>query len=181
MDTISLKPYSRPDDLPQRREFLEFFINDKPLSELLNKFYGSKKSILENWIGVLGSFANLQAEVIKLKQLLGRHVTDKDIAAAFLQHGAPATWNDVSKYRDELEDPEVLIYCCAACGDYDCGGIAVRINREEDMTTWTVLEGNGSLVLTFNKYHYFDVFGSRLQYVQKKLRGDTFRYTEENN
>jgi hypothetical protein len=57
MDILSLRKYCRQSTLIDR-EFLEFFVNDKPLSELLDKFYGIKGSILDNWIGILGSFGN---------------------------------------------------------------------------------------------------------------------------
>ena len=54
------------------RDFLDFFVNDKPLSELLDKFYETKGSILDNWIGVLGSSVNKKAEILKVKQLIGK-------------------------------------------------------------------------------------------------------------
>lgn len=109
------------------KQFLEYFINDKPLSELLDKFYNSKTSILENWIGALGS-TNPKTDIIKVKQLLGKKVADKEIKEVY-----PSSWTDdelqwyLDKCKEELENPEILIYCCAECGDYDCGGIAVTI------------------------------------------------------
>ena len=171
MDVLLIKPYSRPQGSTDGKDFLEFFINDKPLSELLNTFYQSKRSILDNWIGVLGSSPNLQSEIIKLKQFLAKNITDKELRAAF-----PASFKEselgwyMDKYREELANPEVIIYCCVVCGDYDCGGLAVRIGREEDTVTWTIQEKDKSLVFKFNKYAYFDVLGARWRYLEKKIR-----------
>ena len=65
------------------KDFLEFYINDKPLTELLDTFYNQKGSVLDNWIGVLGWTTNLQAEIIKIKQLLGKNVSDQEIRRVY--------------------------------------------------------------------------------------------------
>jgi hypothetical protein len=71
------------------KDFLEFYINDKPLTELLDTFYNQKGSVLDNWIGVLGWTTNLQAEIIKIKQLLGKNVSAKEIRRVY-----PTSWTD---------------------------------------------------------------------------------------
>ena len=101
MDILSLKKYHRLSQEEsvdktlkvegydkENQVFIEFFINDIPLSKLLDQFYGSKDSILRNWTGVLGSSNNPNAEIIKVQQLLGKKVTDRDIRSVF-----PASWS----------------------------------------------------------------------------------------
>jgi hypothetical protein len=152
--------------IKSEKQFLEFFINDKPLSELLDNFYNSKTTILDNWIGVLGS--NPKTDIIKVKQLLKKEVSDKEIRQVY-----PSTWSDdefslyLDKYREELENPEVLIYCCAECGDYDCGGIAVTIDKTGTSVIWTIKEGEKALKFVFDKYSYFEVFNNYLQKLTK--------------
>ena len=148
-------------------DFLEFFVNDNPLSELLDKFYGSRKSILENSIGVLGLPQNEKAETIKIKQLLGKSVSEKEIRQLY-----PASWTDnelewyLDKYNGELSNPEILIYCCAQCGDYDCGGVTVTIDKTQDLVIWTIKEDGKFIQFRFDKYQYFDILGSRLNKLQ---------------
>lgn len=60
--------------------------------------------------------------------------------------------------REELEDPEILIYCCAECGSRDCGGIVVTITRLDDSVVWSIKEGIRELKFTFNKHDYFTAF-----------------------
>jgi hypothetical protein len=201
MDTLSIKKYHRQgyivdnefnslkrikkaDKLPKGnttfskkglikadRDFLEFFINDVPLTELLNEFYKQKGSVLDNWIGVLGWTANFPAEIIKLKQLLGKNVTDHDIRKVY-----PASWTDndfeyyLEKYRDELSNPEIIIYCCAECGDYDCGGITVSIQKTDNSVVWTIVENDKTLNFEFDKYLYFDTFQNRIKYLENNTR-----------
>jgi hypothetical protein len=172
MDVISLKPYRQPPSSNGKPDFIEFFINDQPLSGLLNSFFKLKDGILENWVGVLGHATNPCIDIIKLKQLLNKNVTDKDLRAAF-----PASWSEnelswyLDKYREELAKPEVLIYCCAACGDIDCGGWWVTITRDEETVSWSIgSEEEASISFTFDKYQYFDVLGARIEYLQKKIR-----------
>lgn len=151
------------------REFLEFFINDKPLSELLDKFYGTKGSVLDNWIGVLGSSANKKAEIIKVKQLIGKTISDREIRQVY-----PADWSDsefqwyLEKEREELSDPEVIIYCCAECGDYDCGGIKAKIDKTNEAFIWTFTNDNQELGFAFDKYQYFDLFEKYLKQLENK-------------
>lgn len=181
-DTTSLKQLSKSKRLPtgnttltdkgvvkSEREFLEFFVNDKPLSELLGKFYETKGSFLDNWIGVLGSPVNKKAEVIKVKQLLGKAISDKEIRQVY-----PSDWSEdefqwyLEKEREELADPEVIIYCCAECGDYDCGGIKAKIDKTDNLFVWTITEEDKRLKFEFDKYQYFDLFDKYLRQLEKK-------------
>ena len=178
----SLKRLSKADNLPKGntsltksgsiktdREFLEFYINDTPLTELLNSFYNQKGSILDNWVGVLGWITNLPAEMIKIKQLLGKNISDKEIRQVF-----PASWTDtefeyyLDKYRDELANPEIIIYCCAECGDYDCGGIAVSIDKTDNSVIWKIIDKEKMLSFQFDKYQYLDILNNRLNHLQKQ-------------
>jgi hypothetical protein len=164
MHRLKLQPYNTKAD----NQFLEYFINDHPLSELLDNFYNSKTTILENWVGALGSSINPMTDIIKVKQLLGKKVTDEEIRQVY-----PSSWTDqefkwyLEKYREELENPEVLIYCCAECGDYDCGGIAVTIDRTDTCVIWTIKasDSDNTLKLEFDKYLYFDVFNKYLRQI----------------
>lgn len=147
-----------------KREFIEFFINDTPLSELLNNFYNSKTSILDNWTGVLGK--NQKKDIVKIKQLLNKEITDKVIRQIY-----PTSWSDdefkwyLDKYREELVNPEILIYCCKECGDIDCGGIPVIIQRTNSSVIWTIKDGKKELNFEFDKYSYFDVLNKHLKMV----------------
>jgi hypothetical protein len=74
----------------------------------------------------------------------------------------------LNKYHDELSMPEVIIYGCAECGDYDCGGIRITIDRPDESVAWKILDENKSLVFEFNKYQYFDTFNGHLKYLQQR-------------
>jgi hypothetical protein len=144
--------------------FLEFFINDQPLSKLLDKFYGKKGSILDNWIGILGWSATRMTDIVKVKRLLGKNISDKEIREMY-----PAEWSDsefenyLEKEREELSDPEIIIYCCAECGDYECGGITVQIDKTDEAVVWTIGDDERQLIFKFDKYQYFDVFDKYLR------------------
>ncbi len=64
----------------------------------------------------------------------------------------------LSKYREELNDPEIIIYGCAECGDYDCGGITVNIDRTEISVIWLIKDENKDLKFEFEKNLYFSAF-----------------------
>jgi hypothetical protein len=148
------------------RVFLEFFVNDKPLSMLLDGFYNQKGSILDNSVGVIGWTINLPAEVIKCKQLLGKSITEEEIRQA---SGSSFTKHDLDDYREELSNPEVLIYCCAECGDYKCGGVTVSILHFDDAVTWKISNGDKSLKFQFAKSSYYDLFKKRIMHLEDRI------------
>jgi hypothetical protein len=158
MDTLSIRPYRT-----QKQKFLEFFINEKPLSKLLDHFFDDKVGILDNWIGVLGSFPNKSSERIKVRQLLGELVTDKEIRKAY-----PPEWTEaefqwyLERDREELSKKTVIIYYCAECGDYDCGGVSTQIIRAESVVKWLFEEGDRTVSFEFEKSEYYNVFAPYL-------------------
>jgi hypothetical protein len=170
MDILSIREYQRQADksTPAGTSFLEFFVNDESLSELLDRLYFEKESVLVNWIGVLGWMKNTPAEIVKLKQLMGMNISDKEIRRIF-----PDNWTDkefenyLQQYRDELANPHVIIYCCAQCGDYDCGGITVLLKEDEQTIRWKMGEDGDGLEFTFAKHLYLEVLGKRLNDLEK--------------
>lgn len=146
------------------RTFLEFYINDEPLSKLLDKFYGTEGAILDNWIGVLGWSVNMKTDVVKVKRLLGKNISDEEIRQMY---PAELSDNEFQNYledeREELSDPEIIIYCCPVCGDYQCGGIPVLIERTDDAFVWTFRNEHKHLTFKFDRYKYFDFFDRYLR------------------
>lgn len=169
MDHLTLKLYQRKGH--KHKAFVEFFVNDKPLSEILDELYNSKWSVLDSSIGILGSWDNTASEVVKLKRLLNKTITERDFRNMF-----PSSFDEdkmevyVDRCRDELSYPEIIIYCCAACGDYECGGVAVTIERDENQVTWVVSDEEVEICFTFDKYQYYETLGNRLVKLQSQLR-----------
>ena len=42
----------------------------------------------------------------------------------------------LQKKKSDLNNERVLIYCCAECGDIDCGGITAKIVQEGNFMKW---------------------------------------------
>ena len=90
---------------------------------------------------------------------MGKRISDKEIKDCY-----PSEWNEdklqwyVEKARKELAEPEVIIYCCAECGDYDCGGIKVKIDKTDEAFLWTFTQEDRYLTFEFEKYQYFELF-----------------------
>lgn len=164
MDTIELARYPGGNvagektivpELPA--QFIEFFLNNTPLSAILSDFY--KTPVLVDYTGVLGAFGNKKVERIKIRQLLLESVSDDEIAELFPGHiGEKETAQGIKKYREELEDIAVILYCCAECGDYACGGFTVSIGEVADTITWTFGTEGNLLVFQFDRQQYFSIF-----------------------
>jgi len=149
--------------LEKEREFTEFVVNGKPLSSILDVFFRMKRPLLDNLIGIIGSSGNLAAEKIEIKRLLGKPISDKEIRDAF-----PENWDaddldwHMERARDQLKEPEIIIYCCAFCRDGDCGGVSVLVQKTDYAFTWIFSEGDRRLKFEFDKYAYFDLFSRYL-------------------
>ena len=199
MDTIELKKYhrtgglvdektTRPKDLLNKikttfgnatltkdgltkrpTEFYEFFINDQPLSVILTEFCKLEYSLLDNWVGVLGSFPNRQSELNTIKRLLLKQITEQEIREVFPKDlDKHYLDNGIENYKEELADEEIIIYGCAECGDYGCGGFKIKVDKQHDTVVWTYNDEGNILQFHFDKHQYFSTF-------------DTYRHTLENN
>lgn len=150
-------------------EFYEFFINGKPLSEILTEFCSLDNSLLDNWIGVLGSFSNRQSELNTIKRLLLKQISEQDIRAAFPKDLDKYYLDEgIKSYREELDDEEIIIYGCAECGDYGCGGFKIRIDKEDVQFVWTYKDEGKILKFHFDKHQYFDTFDAYRKTIENK-------------
>jgi len=168
MDVLTLKPFNKKAG-NITHAFLEFCINNTPLSLLLDNYNTDGYSLLLNYTGVLGSEVFARGEWIKLHQLMQKEVTDAEIRKAIPGNFSSKEALQLAKeYLHELKAPEVIIYCCAECGDYYCGGVKVVIDIQETTVTWSVCDMPAPCVFTFDKYQYYRVLKDRMS----KLAGN---------
>jgi hypothetical protein len=150
------------------RQFLEFFINHRPLSQQIDEFFHPKKTVLESYRGTIGWSSNTAVDIVKVKQLLGKKISDAEIRQVYPanftedEFSVHLEWN-----RAVLSDPLIRIYCCRVCGGYDCGGIDTIVIKTETSVFWKIAEGQKFLQFEFDKHQYFEVLGAYL----KKIGG----------
>lgn len=145
-------------------EFYEFFINDQPLSVILTEFCKLENSLLDNWVGVLGSFPNRQSELNTIKRLLLKQITEQEIREVFPKDlDKHYLDNGIENYKEELADEEIIIYGCAECGDYGCGGFKVKVDKTDDAFVWTFSDEEKILQFHFDKHQYFKTFDTYKQ------------------
>lgn len=148
--------------------FFEFYIDEIPLSRRLDEFYNNKLPLIDNWVGMLGAFENKEAEKVKIKQLLLKDIKKEDLSNVF-----PKTLdkreleNCIENYKEELADEEVIVYGCAECGDYQCGGYGVKIDKDNDCFIWKFKNDKETLQFKFNKYEYYEELDKYLKRINK--------------
>lgn len=164
MDTLTLKPFNTTVG-NRTHSFVEFYINDTSLCQLIDSRDKTNPGLLASYTGVLGSsMYNRAAELIKLRQLMRMEVTGEQIRKALPDTFTPEDIEElVLQYQEELADPEVIIYGCAECGDYNCGGIKIKIDIQETVVTWSVCDMPVPLIFTFDLYQYYHLLKSRMQ------------------
>ena len=144
-----------------KTKIYEFYVDEKPLSEILTEFYSEEKSILENWANVFNNPNNIDWELIIKKQFLLEQISDSEIEKIF-----PKTFpkNEIQKginrIREYLNDENVIVYGCKECGDFECGGYQTKITENNKNFIWTFEneEINESLILEFDKKEYLKIF-----------------------
>jgi hypothetical protein len=130
-------------------DYVEFFVNGVPLSDRINETLKPKKPVLSNYTSVLGTMELTNFDRLKIQQLLGKKVSDAELENLF-----PASQFDQKVIADELALNKVLIYCCAECGDYKCGGFFVRINETPDSISWVLDHSGKKIEFTFDRSEY---------------------------
>lgn len=148
-------------------EFYEFFINGQALSTILTAFYELEHSLLDRWVGALGSFANRQFELNTIKRLLLKAITEQEIRSVFPKDlDQRLVENGIENYKAELADEEITVYVCAECGDYGCGGYKVKVDKMDDAIVWTCRNDGKILQFYFdiNQYHTtFDAYRETIE------------------
>ena len=148
----------------QYRNFYEFVIDGVPLSTRLDKFHRNKSPLLENLIGMLGSFSS-DSDNFKSKQLLKKSISDAEIRQFFPNFLSKSEIeNGVISMRAEFDNENVIIYGCSECGDYECGGYGVKILKLDDSFRW-LFDNNGEAIhFDFDKMDYYKVFDKFVNY-----------------
>lgn len=152
MDTLELQSVTSLGDQNNKvaiAEYVEFFVNGIPLSDQINEIIKPKKPVLSNYTSVLGTMELTNFDRLKIQQLLNKKVTDSELENLF-----PAAHFDQKVIADELDLDKVLIYCCAECGDYKCGGFFVRISESPESISWTLNHSGKKMEFTFDKSEY---------------------------
>ena len=147
MDTLELQSVTSLGDANNKvaiAEYVEFFVNGTPLSDQINEIIKPKNPVLSNYTSVLGTMELTNFDRLKIQQLLSKKVGPKKLEELF-----PAEHFDQKVIADK-----VLIYCCAECGDYKCGGFFVKISETPDTISWSLNHSGKNMEFTFNRSEY---------------------------
>ncbi|MBI3133481.1 MAG: hypothetical protein HYZ14_02290 [Bacteroidetes bacterium] len=138
-------------------DFVEFYINDEPLSDKINEFLNPADKVLSKFTSVLGTMELTNFDRLKIRQLQGESINRADLEEFF-----PAAHFDQKPIFDELKLDKILVYCCAECGDYKCGGYFIRVAQTPDTVTWKLESDGKELSFTFSKREYSSELNSYL-------------------
>jgi len=114
-------------------QYVEFIVNGKPLSDLINEKFNLGKPVFSKFTSVLGTMELTNFDRLKIHQLLAHPVKEKDVEKLF-----PADNFDQEPILEELELDKILLYCCAECGDYRCSGCFAKITKGPKSFTWII-------------------------------------------
>ncbi|GLX68018.1 hypothetical protein [Paenibacillus glycanilyticus] len=56
--------------------------------------------------------------------------------------------------KPDFENGKNSIYICPACADLGCGAVSVIIEMDDDIVTWSCLEGGGELLDSRKQFHF---------------------------
>jgi hypothetical protein len=152
LDTLELQSVTSLGDANNKvaiAEYVEFFVNGTPLSDQINEIIKPKNPVLSNYTSVLGTMELTNFDRLKIQQLLSKKVGPKKLEELF-----PAEHFDQKVIADELSLDKVLIYCCAECGDYKCGGFFVKISETPDTISWSLNHSGKNMEFTFDRSEY---------------------------
>jgi len=183
MNTLKLKKYTNArkdgstriyDKDPGIISFMEFYIDDQPLFSLLDAFYGTKQgTLLDFYIGVFGLFGDIPYEIIKIKKLMGKAITQADFAGLRAQLAHTLDEDDAddraAAIKDELAEAGLLIYLPACCCDYGCGWLATDLVIDELQVIWTFSDEGRNITFVFDRYAYLDTLKAYMNKVKKIL------------
>jgi len=153
-------------------QYVEFFVNDRSLIEIIEDYFQPKKTLLSKFTSVLGTMESLNFDRLKVAQLTNTSVDSKTIEQFF-----PAKHFDQEPIFAELQLPKTLLYCCAECGDFRCSGIFIKVVHNNKYVEWHIFEPEFSalektdtsktLVFKFNAKEYSATFTDYLNQIKE--------------
>lgn len=165
MDTLTFQAVSLLNYDPAKiaiPDYVDFCINGQPLADIIDESGALDAPLLSKFTSVLGTMEETNFDRLKILQLKGEAISKNALEALF-----PAAQFDQRPIWDELKLKKVLLYCCAECGDYKCGGYFVSIKIDQSMVEWN-LDVNGKMFqFRFDKSHYMTELDNYLNNVDE--------------
>lgn len=127
------------------RNFYEIFIDNKPLSFILDEYFENTTPIIYNWVGQLGAFSK-KIDLILIKLLLKKEIEKIDVINLFNRENkklTPSTIKEIELesgcYIEEdfknFKNEEIHIYA-SYYGELYHGGYFVTIKKETGYYEW---------------------------------------------
>lgn len=138
-------------------DYVEFIINGEPLSEIINRETKPEHRVLSKYTSVLGTMEFTNSDRLKVMQLSGKKITAAELEKIF-----PAKHFDHKPILEELNLDKILIYCCAECGDYKCGGYYIQLQETTDSIIWNLIGLTKNIQFRFSKAEYMEVLSEYL-------------------
>ena len=141
-------------------DFFEFYIDGKPLIQLLFNSI-QWKGYLENYNGLLGTRDKIYDELL-VNSLLNKQVNTNIVKNHFAKYERVITDQQAKGIIYEMSLMNPLIYGCKICGDIDCGGINIRVEKSSNSFVWFKYSQKSKKydyqLFEFNKEQYKLVF-----------------------
>ncbi|CAL2102226.1 conserved protein of unknown function [Tenacibaculum sp. 190130A14a] len=123
------------------QSFYEIYVNDKPLSFILDQYFENKTPIIYNWVGMIGAFSK-KLDLITIKLLLKQEIKKNDVIALYTKHNETCD-NIIEQYSYEInqcleafKNENIHIYGCPQCGELEHGGYFVKIKKKKGYFQW---------------------------------------------
>lgn len=153
----------------QLHNFVEFYIDGRPLHDWLDEFYNNRSPLLNQWVGELKALPNNHLfEQLKIKHLLLDNITEDSIWT-YLQDTFGATFSKNNfLYQFEVlktvfDSNDYVFYACQECLDYNCGSYSGRVRLIDNCFYWHFEEeGKPNLEFKFDHAAYRKVLKTYL-------------------
>jgi len=147
------------------RDFYEYYIDGQPLINIISKYYwniqaSENSEFFNSYVSCLGSFGlfwdEISVSILTKKEFNSTQI--KTLVSLLKSNyinstGQVSIQNLQGQIIKDVRD-NFLMYCCQDCGDSDCGGITLNINKKNDTTIWT---DNDNIEIHFNTVEYEQV------------------------
>lgn len=146
--------------------FFEFYVNDVPLSQILDKFFNNSETLLNNQNGQIGYYKNsFNFDKLVINSFLKKPITSKDLSV-FSKEGKEEWFLDFVDEQNKAinEDAFFRFYICSVCGDGYCHLTLGKVIKNEKTFSW-IFENfkEETLKFEFDSDSYIKVFNDYLK------------------
>ena len=164
-------PSSIPKFIP-KKHFVNFRLNGITLTNIIdydfNLNYPNNNDLTDLGISFYLGKGSLAEEEMKLIRLTGEKINQNQFQEILEENGYQNdSFDFLEMKKNALNQEDIVLFVCAACGDWGCGIATIKYFKKKDYMVWDFSDWYGNKKANYGKHKYFFEWAAYISEIKK--------------